>query len=252
MKIRSSLAAANAALIFLVLVGVTAEAAEVRVLSGYGTRAVMIDVGPKFEQATGHKLAIKFATPREIEKRIQDRETADVVIVGGVDFAKGQVLPGSVTAVARTLMGVAVRKDAPKPDISSPDAVKRALLAAKSVSYDDGPAATHFVKVLDSWGIADQMKRKTIIGAKPPRRVGDLVANGEAEIGVHVISLLIGIPGIEIVGPLPEDLQHATVTSAAIMAGAKDMSAAKALIDFLRTPEAAMVIKAKGMAPVAR
>lgn len=251
MSIRS-LTAVNTGFIFLLLVGMAAQAAELKVLSGYGMREVMKDVGPKFEHATGHKVAIKFATPRDIAKRIQDGETADVVIAGGVDLAQGQVLRESVTVVARALMGVAVRKDTPKPDITSPDAVKRTLLTAKSVSYDDGPAALHFAKVLDSWGIADEIKRKTIIGGPPPRRVGDLVASGEVEIGVHVISLLIDIPGIEIIGPLPDDMQQANVTSAAIMAGAKDSDAAKALIVFLRSPEAVGVIKAKGMEPAAQ
>src|SRR5688572_20251985 len=127
--------AANAALVFAVLAGVAAEAAEVRVLAGYGVRDVVQGIGPAFEAATGHKLAIKLETPRAIEKGIHDREAGDVVIAAGVDFAKGQVVPGSVTPVARGVLGAAVRKDAPKPDISSPDAVKRALLAAKSIAY---------------------------------------------------------------------------------------------------------------------
>ncbi|MBI3917614.1 MAG: substrate-binding domain-containing protein [Betaproteobacteria bacterium] len=249
MNIRSLVTAANIGVVFLLGAGIAAHAAEISVLSSYGMRAVMFDVQPKFEQMTGHKVTFKFANSRGIEKRIQDRETADVVITGGVDFANGQVLPGSVTPVARTLIGMAVRKDAPTPDISSPDAVKRALLAAKSISHDDGPASIHFVKVLGRWGIADEMKRKTIMGGPPPRRVGDLVAAGEAEMGVHVLSLLVGIPGIEIVGPLPHEIQSGDVTLAAIVAGAKDVEAAKALIDFLRTPEAAAVIRAKGMVP---
>ncbi|MBI4194348.1 MAG: substrate-binding domain-containing protein [Betaproteobacteria bacterium] len=245
------LAAAAFVIVFALLAGAAAEAAEIKVLSSYGMRAVMLDVVPRFEKATGHMVAIEFATPRVIAKSVADAEAADVVISAGGDLAKGQVLPESITAVARTVMGVAVRTDAPKPDISSPDAVKRALLAAKSVSYDDGLAAVHFTKVLDNWGIADDIKRKTTIGSRPPRRVGDLVASGEVEIGVYVISLLIGIPGIEVVGPLPEDLQHASGTNAAVMAGARDAEAAKALIDFLRTPDAAAVIRAKGMKPAA-
>ena len=252
MKIRRC-AAANAGFIFLMVVGLAADAAEVRVLAGYGVRDVIEDIGPKFEAASGHKLAIKLETPRVIEKSIHGRESADVVIAAGVDFAKGQVLTGSVTPIARGVLGLAVRMDAPKPDISSPDAVRRALLAAKSVAYSaDSAAAANFVKLFNTWGIADETKRKTIIGGPPPRRVEELVANGEAEIGVHVLSILMAFPGIQIIGPLPEELQSATVTSAAILAGARDMSAAKALIDFLRTPEAAAVIRAKGMAPFAR
>lgn len=236
----------------LLSAGIAAEAAEVRVLASYGARDVIQEIAPRFEAATGHNLAIRLQTPRVIQKTIHDPEAADVVIVAGIDFAKGQVVPGSVTPVARSILGVAVRKDAPKPDLSSAEAVKRALLAAKSISYSaKSPAAVNFVKALDSWGIADETKRRIIFGGPPPGRVEDLVASGEAEIGVHVLSILIAFPGIQTIGPLPEELQSATVTSAAIMAGATDMSAAKALIDFLRTPEAAAVIKAKGMAPAA-
>lgn len=252
MNLRSFGVTATTVFAFLAGAAIDAQAAEVRVLSGYGTRAIMLQLKPAFEQATGHSLVMQFATPRVIATRIQDRETADVVIADGVDFSNGQLLGGSITPVARGLLGMAVRKDTPKPDISSTDALKRALLAAKSISHDDGPANIHFVNVLGGWGIADEMKRKTIMGGPPPRRVGDLVAAGEVEMGVHVLSLLVGISGIEIVGPLPDEIQPASnVTSAAIMSGAKDVSAAKALIDFLRTPEAAAVIRAKGMAPAA-
>ena len=147
---------------------------------------------------------------------------------------------------------MAVRKGAPKPDISSPEAFKRTLLAAKSITYPDpasgGASGIHFAKVLDRLGIANEMKSKTVFPNKPPR-IGDLVANGEAEIGVQPIQELMSVAGIEIVGPLPGDLQDTVVFAAAIMAGAKDTEASKALVNFLRTPEAAKVIKAKGMEP---
>lgn len=248
MNIRSGVAAAHIALVFLLGAGIAAEAAEVRVLASYGARDVIQEIAPRFEAATGHNLAIRLQTPRVIQKTIQDGAAADVVIAAGVDLAEGQMLPASVTPVARGILGVAVRKDAPKPDISSVDAVKRALLGAKSIAYSGGPAAVNFVKTFNSWN-TEESQRKIIIGGPPPGRVEDLVASGEAEIGVHVLSILLAFPGIQTIGALPEELQSATVTSAAIMSGAKDTSAAKALIDFLRTPEAVAVIKAKGMAP---
>jgi molybdate transport system substrate-binding protein len=251
MNLRSLVVAANIGVAFLMGAGGAAQAAEVRVLSGYAMRDIMIDVGPKFEHATGHKLAMRFANPRKIESMIQDPEIADVVIASTVDVANGHFLPGSVTPVARGLLGVAVRKGAPMPDISSADAVKRALLAAKSISYNRaGNSFTHLSGVFERWGIAGELKPKTTLGTPPPGRVGDLVASGEVEIGLHSISLLIGIPGIEIIGPLPEDLQPSGIVNfAAIMSGTADMAAAKALIEFLRTPEAAAVIKGKGMTP---
>ena len=245
-----SRAAATVGFVLLVGVSVAAEAAEVRVLAGYGARDVIKEIAPRFEAATGHNLAIRLQTPRVIQKTIHDGAAADVVIAAGVDFAKGQILPGSVTPVARGILGVAVRKDAPKPDISSVDAVKRTLLGAKSIAYSGGAAAVSFVKTFNSWNTADETQRKIIIGGPPPGRVEDLVVSGEAEIGVHVLSILLAFPGIQTVGALPEELQSATVTSAAIMAGAREVDAAKALIDFLHTPEAVAIMKAKGMGSV--
>jgi molybdate transport system substrate-binding protein len=166
----------------------------------------------------------------------------------------GKASAGSVTEVARAGIAVAVRQGAPKPHISSPDALKRTLLAAKSISYVDpasgGASGIHFAKVLDRLGIASEMPSKTVFpDPKTPAEVGVVVANGDAEIGVHIIQELMPVAGIEIVGPLPGDLQHTIVFSAAIMTAAKDIAAAKALVDFLRTPESAKVIEAKGMEP---
>jgi molybdate transport system substrate-binding protein len=145
---------------------------------------------------------------------------------------------------------VAVRKGAPKPDVSSPDALKRTLLAAKSISYVDPASGIHFAKVLDRLGIASEMKSKTVFpDPKRPAEVGVVVANGEAEIGVHIIQELMPVAGIDIVGPLPGDLQDTVVFSVAITTGTQDAAAAKAFVDFLRTPESAKVIKEKGMEP---
>ena len=256
MKMRSVVAASNIGFMCLLMVGIATEAAELKVLSASGIRVVMEDLGPKFERATGHTLAITFVTTGGFVKRVQDGETADVVVIPrqGIDsFVKdGKAVAGNVTVVARSGTGVAVRKGAPKPDISSPEALRRALLAAKSISYsnpaDGGASGIHFAKVLDRLGIANEMKSKTVF-PKTPGGVGALVANGEAELGVQQIQDLIQAAGIELVGPLPGDLQDTIVFSAAIMAGARDAAASKALVDFLRTPEAAAVIKAKGMEP---
>ena len=151
-------------------------------------------------------------------------------------------------------IGVVVRKGAPKPDISSPEALKRTLLAAKSITYSNpekgGASGIHFAKVLDRLGIANEMKPKTVFPKTAGgAAVGALVASGEAEIGVHQFPELIQAAGIEIVGPLPGDLQETIVFSAAVMAGVKDAEASKALVNFLHTPEAAAVIKANGMEP---
>ena len=261
MKIRSLVAAANIGFMFLLVLGIKAEAAELKVLSAIGMQLVMEDLGPKFERATGHKLTISFATGGATVKRVQGGEAFDVVITlrQGMDplVKEGKAPAGNVTALASAGISVAIRKGAPKPDISSPDALKRTLLAAKSIAYVDpasgGASGIHFAKVLDRLGIANEMQSKTVFpNPKTPAEVGVLVANGEAEIGVHIIVELISVAGIDLVGPLPGDLQNTIVFAAAVMASAKDPDAAKALVNFLRTPEAAAVIKAKGMEPVAR
>jgi molybdate transport system substrate-binding protein len=232
-----------------------AEAAEIKVLSVFPFQVVMEDLGPKFERATGQKLAITFATLGGVVKRVQDGETADLVVIPrqGIDslVKDGKADAGNVTIVARSCIGVAVRKGASRPDISSAEALKRTLLAAKSITYSNpaagGASGIHFAKVLDRLGIANEMKPKTIL-AKPGDETGVLVANGKAEIGVLQLQVLMPVAGIEIVGPLPGDLQDTIVFAAAIMDGTKNVEA-KALVDFLRTPESAKVIKAKGMEP---
>jgi molybdate transport system substrate-binding protein len=254
--VRDRVAAAIVGIMFLLLFGIKAEAAELKVLSAFGMQSVLEDLGPKFERATGHKLALAFATGGGTVKRVQGGEAADVVITTqpGINsiVKDGKAIVGNVTVLARAGIFVAVRKGAPKPDVSSPDALKRTLLAAKSISYVDpasgGASGIHFAKVLDRLGIANEMKPKTVF---PPKTGldGVLVANGEAEIAVNQFQVLRQVAGIEIVGPLPGDLQDTIVFSAAIMGGTKNAEASKALVDFLRTPEAAAVIKAKGMEP---
>jgi len=184
-------------------------------------------------------------------KLVNGGQTADVVIIPqqGMDgFLKdGKVTVGSVHILARSGMAVAVRKGAPKPDISTPEALRRALLAAKSITYGRGAGSEHIEKVLDRLGIANEVKVKTIRGA--PGDTGVRVANGEAEVGITLLQVLMPVSGIDIVGPLPGDLQDTLVFSVAIMAGSTDTEASKALVDFLCTPEAAKVFKAKGLEP---
>jgi molybdate transport system substrate-binding protein len=258
MKTRSLAAAANIGFMFLLMLGINAEAAELNVLSAIGMQSVLEDLGPKFERATGHRLAISFVTAGAAIKRAQGGEAVDIVIATrqGIDglVKNDKAAANNGTTLASAGISVAIRKGAPRPDISSPDALKRTLLAARSISYVEptsgGASGVHFAKVLDRLGIAKEMKSKTVFpNPKTPAEVGALVANGEAEIGVHVIVELVSVAGIDIVGPLPGDLQNIIVFAAAVMANAKDAEAAKALVNFLRTPEAVAVLKAKGMQP---
>jgi molybdate transport system substrate-binding protein len=256
---RVPVAAASVGLACLFVVGVAARADEITVLSAVPMQQVLEDIEPKFERATGHALVLTFATLGEVVKRIQAGESADVVVIPrqGIDslVKDGKAAAGQVTVIARSGIAVAVRKGARKPDISSPDALKRTLLAAKSVAYSDpaagGASGSHFTSVIERLGIVNEMKRKTIL-AKPGDDTGVLVANGRAELGVHQFQVLVSVPGIEIVGPLPGDLQDTIVFAAAIMRGARSPVASQALVDFLRTPESAAMIKAKGMEPAGR
>ncbi len=245
--------------VFLLVAETAAQPAEIKVLSVNAIQTVMEDLGPKFERATRHKLVITFATLGGAVKLVEGGETADVIIIprqGIDDLVKDtKVDGGSVTVIARSGLGVAVRKGASKPDVSSAEALKHTLLAAKSITYSDpangGASGIHFAKVLERLGIVNEIKPKTFL-AKPGDETAVWVANGKAEIGVHQIQVLRSVTGVEIVGPLPRDLQDTIVFAAAMMRGTKSAEASKALVDFLRTPEAAAVIIAKGMEPATR
>jgi molybdate transport system substrate-binding protein len=202
---RSLIAAASIVFILLAMADINARATELKVLSAFGMQSVLEEVAPKFEPATGHKLVILFATGGGIVKRIQDGDAAGVVITvqQGIDtlVKNGKTSADSVTALARAGIFVAVRNGQPKPDISSADALKHTLLAAKSISYVDaasgGASGVHFAKVLDRLGIASEMQSKTVFpDPKRPADVGVMIADGDAEIGVHIIQELVSVVGI--------------------------------------------------------
>jgi molybdate transport system substrate-binding protein len=240
----------------LLLASSVGEAAELKVLVAFGMQSVVENLAPKFERATGHKLLVEFATGGGTVKRAQQGDAIDVVIAPREGIAglvkSAKVAPDDVTALASTGISVAVRKGASKPDISTPDKLKQALLATKSITYlnpaDGAASGIHFAKVLERLGIADEMKSKTVYAPKTGA-VGVFVANGEAEIGVVQYQLMFRQPGIDILGPLPGDLQAITVFSAAIIGSAREPATAKALVTFMRSAEGVAAIKADGMDP---
>jgi molybdate transport system substrate-binding protein len=249
-------AAAEVGLMILLTPGLAA-AAEIKVMSAVAMRAALDDLAPQFEHTTGHKLTISYAVAGELRKRIEGGEFGDITILPRPWFepllTQGKITAGSQIILARSTVGVSVRAGTPKPDISSVEAVRRSLLAAKSVVYGDpakgGASGVHFVRVLEKLGIAEEMKPKTIL--IPGAGAAEVVARGEAEIGVSQTIDLIRVAGADYVGPLPPELQNTTdfVFSAGVLASAKEPDAAKALIKFLSGPDAARVIKAKGMEP---
>jgi molybdate transport system substrate-binding protein len=241
----------------LLLAG-SANAAEVRVMISGGMTAAYNALVPEFERQTGNKVLTAFGpsmgtTVNAIPMRLERGEAADVLILVGyalADLAKqGKVMAGSSVDLVKSPIGVAVKSGAPKPDISSADALKRALLAAKSVAYSDSASGVYVsTEMFAKLGIADAMKDK----AKkiPATPVGEIVAHGDAEIGFQQIAELRPVAGIDIVGPLPEDLQKITVFSAGIATGSKEPEAGKALIKFLASPAARDALIKSGLDPI--
>jgi molybdate transport system substrate-binding protein len=256
---RNSFAAAMAAgLLFSVAVmmdGAAAQAAEIKVLASVALTSALDELAPQFERATGNKLTLGYSLIADIRKRIIAGETADVVILSRPvmeDLQKqDRIAAGSITDVVETPVAIAVRAGAPKPDISSADALKRALLAAKSIVYADpakgGASGIYFARVVDQLGIAEQLKSKTIL--VPGAQAADVVAKGEAEIGVGQASEIVPVSGAQLVGPLPGELGSVTKFSAGIGAGSTASEAGKSLIQFLRSPDAAPVFKSRGLQP---
>jgi molybdate transport system substrate-binding protein len=241
------------------LSGGSASAAELKVASAAAMRAALQELAPAFEKSSGHKLAIEYATAGKVEEKIAAVEAIDVVILTKPRVDKlvesAKLVGGTTAMLARVPIGLAVKKGAAKPDISSVDAFKKALLGAKSIAYIDpasgGTSGIHMAQVLDKLGLAAQLKSKIRLGGPTAGKgPGDLVAHGDAEIGILPVSQLIEVAGIDIVGPLPAELQSPDLVflAASPMASEQPLPA-KALIDFLATPAAKAVYKAKGMEP---
>jgi len=245
------------ALVFALL-GTTgwAGAAEIKVYATIGMGSVLKELQPKFERASGHKLDITWGLAGALAKRVADGETPDalVAIRGGVDglVKSGRIAEPSAATLALSGVGVSVRRGAAKPDISTPDKLKAALLAAKAIAYSDpakgGASGVHFARVADRLGIADQVKAKS----KHPETAGlpgKLLLDGTADLAIAQVPELLEVQGTDLVGPLPGDLQNITVFAGGVVSGAKEPGPAAEFLKFLQTPEAIATIKAKGMEP---
>ena len=233
----------------------SAQAADVKVLSAGAFKQVLVALAPEFERASGDKLVIDNDTVGALVKRIDGGERFDVTFLSpaAVDdlIKQGKVAAGSRVAIARVGVGVVVKEGAPKPDISSVDAFKQALLAAKSVAYIDpasgGSSGIYVAKLLEQLGIADAIKPKAKL--KQGGAVADMIADGEAELGVHQISEILPVKGVTLVGPLPQEIQSYTTYAAGVSAAPADAAAAQALVKFVAGPRTAEILKQKGMEP---
>src|SRR3954465_6690327 len=235
-----------------------ASASEVRVMISGGLTAAYKALVPEFERATGHKVLTAYGpsmgtTTNAIPVRLDRGEPADVLIMVGYaldDLVKnGKAIADSKIDLVKSPIAVAVKSGTPKPDISTADAVKRALLAAKTIAYSDSASGVYVsTEMFDKLGIKEAMQGKA--RKIPATPVGEIVAHGEAEIGFQQISELKPVEGIEIIGPLPDELQKITVFSAGIASASREAEAGKALIKFLASPAARAEIVKSGMDPI--
>jgi molybdate transport system substrate-binding protein len=233
----------------------SARTAELKALAGGGIASPLRELAPQFERVAGHKIAFQFGTTPELIKLATSGEPFDLAVAPSELFEDNTAAARFVfwprARIARVGLGVAVRAGAPKPDISTPDALKETLLGARSIATIPASAAGALVlRALERLGVSVAMKAKTKAVGSPPQIV-EAVASGDAELGLFLTNTLIA-PGIDLVGPFPPEVQQEVFYIAAVAASSTRADAAKAFLAFLTTPAAAAVIKAKGMEPAAR
>jgi molybdate transport system substrate-binding protein len=242
------------ATIALLLAAVPAQAAEIKALITTAMKAAVDQLLPPFERSTGHKVIVSYDPSGRLGKRLRGGEFGDMILMASGELDK-LIAEGKVhdsTEISRTGIALAVKKGAPHPDVSTPEALKRTLLAAQSIGFagpaSGGATAAPIMAAFDKLGIAAEIAAKTKYAAGGPNgRVSALVANGEAEIGLQQVAELMSNPDVEVIGMLPDGLQTLTVHAAGVTAIAKEPDAAHALIRHLVTPEAMAIYKAKGL-----
>ena len=229
----------------------TTHAAEITVMSSVAIKDAYLELAPAFEQATGHKVRTLWVPTVEMMTRLKTDEKVDLVLMSaaGIDELTklGKLVPGTRVDVVKSGIGVAVRKGAPRPDLSSAESLKAALLAAKSISYSTGPSGVYLVGLFERMGIAEAIKPKIKQVQGVP--VAELVARGEVELGFQQISEILPVAGAELAGPLPAQVQSITTFASALRPGAQAGEAALAWVKFLTAPGAAAVIRKHGLEP---
>jgi molybdate transport system substrate-binding protein len=249
---RSTIAATLAGALGAATIGTAVNAADINFVASTAMREALDELIPAFEKASGHKVAINFNPAATLVVKVKEGVPADLVMTTPDNIETlvkdGKLVAGSRVDFAHSRVGVAVKAGAPKPDISTPEKLKNALLAAKSIGISKGPSGVYLMTVMQQLGIADQVKAKAVspdLGV----RVGTLVAKGEAEIGVQQIGELLPIPGIDYIGPLPKELQTVIIYGMGRPANAKEWPAADALVKYLTSPNVAPILKKLGLDP---
>jgi molybdate transport system substrate-binding protein len=234
------------------LVSGVASAAEIKVLSTQATEQSYRELVPQFEKATGHKVTTIFTGTLDADKRVAANEQHDLLIMSqsSIDahVKGGKVVQGSRVDLARSGVAVGVKTGAPKPDISSIDALKRTILNAKSIGYSTGPSGNYIITLFEKLGVLEQVKPKmkqTATGVF----VGSIIASGEVEIGFQQVSELSQYEGVDYVGPLPAEVQNYTTFSSGILSIAKEAEAARALVRYITSAQAGAVYRKRGMEP---
>ena len=251
MKSKRIVAVATLALLFILGQSSAADAAEIRVLCSNGLKAVMEDLAPQFERAMGHKVVVKFGLAAAFKQQIEAGEPYDLAVLTPplIDdlIKQGRMAADTRAVIARTGLGIMIRAGAHKPDVSTTETFKRALLGAKSIAFaKEGASGVAFTALIERLGIADTLKPKL----KPTStgdEANDLVVRGNAEFGVLPLSEILPVQGAELGGMFPADVQSYIVMTAAVSSSAKQGAAARDLIKFLMSPAALPSIKAKGM-----
>jgi molybdate transport system substrate-binding protein len=224
--------------------------AEIKVVSGGAMRRFLSEAVPLFEQESGHKVTIAFGLTRDMKAAIEAGAAFDLALLprSALDelVRAGKIAGGSITDIVRSLVGVMVRSGAPEPDIGSVEAFKSVLRQAKAISYSKGPSGLYVAELLQRLGLAAEMEHKTVFAIGRP--VGEVIANGEAEIGMQQIIENQPVEGAHLVGPLPAELINYVLYSAGF-APAAGRGPGAAFIQFLASPEAVRIIRAKGMEP---
>jgi len=222
---------------------------EIKVMLSAAFKEAYLELTPQFEKATGHKLTTAWVASVEMMQRLKGGEQVDLVILSAasLDELKKAGIVAERFDIAKSGVGVAVKTGAPKPDISSGEAVKRSVLAAKGIAYSKGPSGIYLIKLFERWGISEQIKSKVKQVQGEP--AGASAARGEVELAFQQVSELLPVPGIELVGPLPPDIQEITTFAAGVHARAAAPNEARALVQFFKAPAAVPVIRKKGMEP---
>ncbi len=223
---------------------------DLKILSGGAMQGLMAEAAPLFQRSAGCEVAVEIGLTSALRKAIAGGAVFDIALLPRADIdalaRDGRIADGSVTDIARSAIGVAVRAGAPQPDISTVDAFKRTVLQAGSVTYSDGPSGLYIAGLMDRLGLAEAIKSKTKLTTGP---VAELLARGEAELGLQQIVAILPVKGADLVGPLPGELQNIIVYAAGVSTAAQHGAASRDLIRFLATPEVVRIVRAKGLEP---